>query len=133
MQLETDLIQMDILESAGLATALSTLDPVTNTRAILSKSGNDYVQAGAYANGFAIEKRSGNQASHVHARHLSRGPLEPDPPIKERSWWQKLFGIDTGPYVHDYTFTLDEVIEIFTAYFDGKDFPSYVTWHEGYH
>ena len=133
MELETDLVRMEVLSSDGLAQALATLHPLRNTRAILSQSAEHYIQAGAYANGYVIERRSGNEASHVHARHVNRAPLDADLPIPERPWWQKFLGIDVRQSAHDHAFALAEVVEVFSAYFDGADYPEYIVWHEGCH
>ena len=132
MQLETDLFTADILTTSGLREALEQLHPQANARAILSRDPNIYIQAGAYDNGFVIEKRSGDAASHVHARHTFRdAPLEAPVPEK-RGWLQKLLNIQPGAGAHDHAFSKEEVAEVFIAYFEGSPDPDFVTWHQGY-
>ena len=131
MLLETDLLQMEILNSAGLPEALAMLDQKSNTRAILSKDDQNYIQAGAYSNGFIVERRSGNEESHMHARPYGREPLASSPKAKE-AWWKRLLmpAGDLGP--HKYAFTREEMVALFVAYFDEAPNPDFVTWHNGY-
>ena len=133
MQLETDLVQMEILTSEGIAQALLRLDPAVNTRAILSTGTHHYIQAGAYANGYVIERRSGTEGTHVHARHAHRQDPLPEPPVLPKNWWQRLFGgLSAGPGPHDHAFSIEEAIEVFTAYFEGVADPDFIIWFEGY-
>ncbi|MEL6487731.1 MAG: hypothetical protein AAFQ13_11405 [Pseudomonadota bacterium] len=132
MQLETDLFTAEILTNSGLREALEQLHPKANTRAILSRDANTYIQAGAYDNGFVIEKRSGDEASHVHARHTFRdAPLDAPVPEK-RGWLQRLLNTHVGAGPHDHAFSQEEVADVFVAYFEGSPDPDFVTWHPGY-
>ena len=132
MQLETDLLTAEILTNSGLREAPEQLHPEANTRAILSRDANTYIQAGAYDNGFIIEKRSGDEVSHVHARHTYRDvPLEAPVPEK-RGWLRKLLNIRLSAGSHDHAFSQEEVVEVFVAYFEGSPDPDFVSWHPGY-
>lgn len=106
------------------------LDHTSNPRAILSKDDQNYIQAGAYSNGFIVERRSGSEKSHMHARPHGRAPLQA--PRVERRWWKRLL-MPTGELApHKYAFTHQEMVALFVAYFDDATDPDFMTWHEGY-
>jgi len=132
MRFETDLFATDIESRGDIAEAFANIDNQNNSRVILSTDAETYIQAGAYANGYVVEKRSGSEKTHMHARPRGRpplsGPLEP-----ERKWWQKLFRADIDLGSHAFAFTQEEVVAIFTTYFERARDPEFADWHEGYH
>ena len=131
MELETDLIVVEIHAIEGISEALTSLDNRSNSRAILSTSEQNYIQAGGCANGFIIEKRSGSEDTHMHARPRGRPPLQ-DPPAPASQWWRRLLGMEFGLGPHDFAFDREEVIAAFEAYFEGAEDPTFLTWHPGY-
>jgi hypothetical protein len=104
-------------DPAAVRTALQTLNSNDNTFAILSSDDETYIQTGAQEDGFIIERRDGSYNSHFYA---ARPGLHQ--PLKDRSWL--LAAADVGQD----RFTLDEVIDIFSAYLSGVAPHTSVQW-----
>lgn len=103
------------------------LDPATNPFGVLTRGGSDYIQVAAEGGGFVIEKRSGEEDTHVHARRTGGRP-SPKPP--KPGFFQRLFGGGDGRGKD--TFTRKEVEAVLTAYYEGRPAPDFLRWDKGY-
>lgn len=132
MRLETDLGTWDNVSPNELVRHLNDLNLDNNTRAILSRANEVYMQTAVFENGYVLEKRDGSKATHQHAIHLLRtSPLE-GPPERQPSWWQKLLGLPPMRLTHQHAFTQDEMRTVFMSYLTGEDQPQFLRWERGY-
>ncbi len=74
----------EVTDIARLAELLRSLDPKTNSFAILSTADHDYVQTALVDGGYLIEKRLGAPDMHFEAAHLVPRPVE----TAARPWWK---------------------------------------------
>ena len=108
-----------VREDADFQEALSALNPATNPFAILSRSGNFYIQTLFTGTGYEIEKREGNAEAHFVAARTSSS----DRPIEIGKWWQ----FWKWPGRRD-EFTLSEVAEQFSFFASGRSGEVNVKW-----
>ena len=130
MQLETDLHHIADVQAEDLRRILASLAPGHDSRAILSVSDDHYIQTATFDNGFVIERREGSEESHAHAvpAHPELPPLRPKP---KRSWWERLLKV--GDFLtSECAFSQTDMIEIFEAYFQGREPTVKFTWDSGY-
>ena len=130
MRLETDLETIDDVDEAGLRRALATLGSDRNTRAILSVADEIYIQTATFDNGFVIEKREGDEASHFHAVP-PHGPLAPWREKPKRSWWERVLN-PSDFLVSECAFEKDEMIAAFARYLHGREGDLGLEWSQGY-
>ncbi|HEX8443271.1 MAG TPA: hypothetical protein VF631_06465 [Allosphingosinicella sp.] len=91
----------DVTTEADVRSSLAKLNGETNTFAILTSGGENYVQAAVQKAGFLVERRSGSFESHRSARVRGSDAL-----------------------------TQEIVAEIFSAYLMGRPMPAEVEWRK---
>ncbi|WP_067734302.1 hypothetical protein [Novosphingobium naphthalenivorans] len=130
MKLETDRVTIDEVTIAQLREELGSLDGVDNTRAILSRGDEFYLQTACFDNGFVIEKREGSEADHFHAvpRHAPL-PATRTPP--KRGWLRRLFA-SSDFLTSECAFSKADMIRAFAAYYEGTEAQLPLEWKEGY-
>ena len=130
MRLETDRVTIDDVTIEELREELGLLDGADNTRAILSRGEEFYLQTAWFDNGFVIEKREGSEAEHFHAvpRHAPL-PATRIPP--KRSWLQRLFG-SSDFLTSECAFSKADMIGAFEAYHQGTEAQLPLEWGAGY-
>ena len=130
MKLETDRVTIEDVTAEQLRAAIDLLDGVDNSRAILSRSDDVYLQTAWFNNGFVVEKREGSEAAHFYAVP-PYGPLAPVQAPPKRNWFQRLFA-SPDFLTSECAFRKADMIGIFTAYHDGKDASLALDWREGF-
>ncbi|MDK2769184.1 MAG: hypothetical protein KYX69_15860 [Sphingomonas sp.] len=90
---------------------------------ILAQSEHFYLQAGLSGSGWILERRSGDESSHVS---FTKGSALPRP-TRKNSW---LFRLLLGPELPSGEFSSEEVAEVFSTYFRGE--PIVLTHKPGY-
>jgi hypothetical protein len=118
MDLETEADGRSKVSSLDeLRSRLARLDPANNSFVILEKDKDTYIQAAAEEDGFIIERQDGSFARHFYA---ARPGLQQA--LQKGSWL-----IPQADRGQD-RFSLEEMVDMFSAYFSGSIMPSNIAW-----
>jgi hypothetical protein len=108
-----------ISDPARLAALLGTLDRGDNSFAILARADGVYIQTALTDSGYVIEKRLGNEMSHVEA---ARRAAQPAAPVA-RPWWKFWHSAPKAD-----CFPLEDVVQCFAAFMGEGQEPSGLHW-----
>lgn len=130
MRLETDRCTIDNVTAEQLRQELEQLDGTGNTRAILSKGDEIYMQTAWFDNGFVVEKREGSEARHFHAVP-QRAPLPSNVTPPKRNWFQRL-SLPSNFQTSECAFSKEDMIAFFLAYREGNEAKLSFEWKAGF-
>lgn len=128
MNWETEDGAETVTSSRELARLVERLERGTSSFAVLSRGAGHYMQVAIVGDGFVIEKRSGGENTHVHARRSGRRSARKR---EEGGFFKRLFGSGGSRPASD-TFRLEEVKAAFLAYYEDTPDPDFLQWAAGF-